>query len=153
MDQFDYNPFSLMHLWCWFKFCKSLLLVAWIQHAIVWCSTHHFIHHNFWSSFNVYCVVQLHNFMNFVDNWLEELVEENVIFFNGTFDWHNLRPPCPCPTWTKYIFRRINLDMSTKIKTKSLTNGPSNYMVIKNFNLLIWNIYFKSWYTSRYEDR
>jgi hypothetical protein len=133
-----------------------LLLVAWIQHAIVWCITHHLIHHKFWSSFNVYCVVQLHNFMNFVDNWLEELREwvstrKCEIFLMVLLI--DIIPPSPCPTWTKYIFGQINLDMSTKIKTKSLTNGPSNYMMITNFNLLIWNIYFKSGYTSRYEGR
>lgn len=133
-------------------------LVAWTQRAIVWCIMHHLIHHNFWSSFNVYCVMQLHNFMNFVDNWLEELKEwvstRKCDFFIKVLLIDTIPlPPPPCWTWTKYIFGQINMDMSTKIETKSLINGPSNYMMINFFNLLIWNIYSKSWYTSRYEDR
>ncbi len=133
-------------------------LVAWIQDAIVWCIMHHLIHHNFWSSFNVYWFV----LCNYTISWtlltiglLKEWVSTRKCdcFFKVLLIDTIPFPPPPCWTWTKYIFGQINLDMSTKIETKSLINDPSNYMVIIFFNLLIWNIYSKSWYTSRYEDR
>ncbi len=150
MDQFDYNPFYSMHLWCWFKFCKSLLHEYNMQLFGVSCTTSSITTFEVLLMSTVLC-----NFMNFVDNWLEELREwvstRKCYIFNGSFDWNNPPPPFPLPlsNLNKVHFRTNQFGHVHKDRNQVLNQWTIQLYGDKIFNLLIWNIYFKSWCTSR----